>query len=155
MPNSNLDEELAYLLIPTADNAAERFEQLRLLMQKLRSENGCPWDREQSLESLQQYVVEEAHEVTEAMQAVSDCPTDVNWKKLCDEVGDLLLECLFVAQIAAEAGKFNVYDSLELLRQKMVRRHPHIFSNAKAETSDDVLKNWEQIKQEERLNSDT
>lgn len=149
MSNNN-NTELDYFLTPLPNNSPERFEQLRLLMQKLRAEDGCPWDREQTLESLQKYVIEEAHEVAEAMQKVYEQPTDKNWKLLCDEVGDLLLECLFVAQFGAEAGKFNVYDSLELLRQKMVRRHPHIFSNTTVKNSEDVLKNWEQIKQEEQ-----
>lgn len=142
--------DLEYLLIPTPEKSPSRFEQLRLLMSKLRSQEGCPWDREQTLETLQKYVKEEAAEVAEAMQKVYDDPSDENWKDLCDEIGDLLLECLFVAQFGQEVGKFDIYDSLEALRQKMVRRHPHVFSDVTAENSDDVLKNWEQIKQQEK-----
>ncbi len=143
-------QDLEYLLIPTPEKSPNRFEQLRLLMLKLRSPEGCPWDREQTLETLQKYVKEEATEVAEAMQNVYDDPSDDNWNDLCVEVGDLLLECLFVAQFGQEAGKFDIYDALEALRKKMVRRHPHVFSDVSAETSDDVLKNWEQIKQQEK-----
>ena len=112
------------------------------LQARLRSPEGCPWDREQTHDSLRKYLVEETYEVLDALD--SGAP-----EKLQDELGDLLLQILFHADIAREAGKFDVADVIEHVHEKMVRRHPHVFGNVKASTSREVLTNWQQIKAEE------
>jgi MazG family protein len=119
------------------------FESLVALQARLRAPNGCPWDREQTHDSLRTYLVEETYEVLDALDS-GDA------RKLADELGDLLLQIVFHAELAAEAGKFDISDVIEQIYTKMVRRHPHVFGNVRAETSADVLKNWEQLKAEER-----
>ena len=119
------------------------FEGLVALQARLRAANGCPWDREQTHESLRTYLVEETYEVLEALDS-GDA------RKFADELGDLLLQIVFHAQLAAEATKFDIADVIEQIYTKMVRRHPHVFGKVRAETSVQVLKNWEQIKAEER-----
>ncbi len=119
------------------------FESLIALQARLRAPNGCPWDREQTHESLRTYLVEETYEVLDALES-GDA------RKFADELGDLLLQIVFHAELAAEAGKFDIADVIEQIYTKMVRRHPHVFGNVRAETSADVLKNWEQLKAEER-----
>lgn len=118
------------------------FEAFVKLQARLRSPEGCPWDREQTHDSLRKYLVEETYEVLDALD--SGAP-----EKLQDELGDLLLQILFHADIAREAGKFDVADVIEHVHEKMVRRHPHVFGNVKASTSREVLTNWQQIKAEE------
>jgi MazG family protein len=122
------------------------FESLVALQARLRAPNGCPWDREQTHDSLRTYLVEETYEVLDALD--SDDP-----RKFADELGDLLLQIVFHAELAAEAGKFDIADVIEQIYTKMVRRHPHVFGKVRAETSADVLKNWEQLKAEERAKS--
>ena len=119
------------------------FESLVALQARLRAANGCPWDREQTHDSLRTYLVEETYEVLDALDS-GDA------RKFADELGDLLLQIVFHAQLAAEAGKFDIADVIEQIYTKMVRRHPHVFGKARAETSAQVLKNWEQLKAEER-----
>jgi MazG family protein len=119
------------------------FESLVALQARLRAPNGCPWDREQTHDSLRTYLVEETYEVLDALDS-GDA------RKFADELGDLLLQIVFHAQLAAEAGKFDIADVIEMIYTKMVRRHPHVFGKARAETSAQVLKNWEQLKAEER-----
>ena len=143
-------EDLEYFIQPTAPKAPTRFEQLRKLMALLRSPDGCPWDNEQTLLTLRKYVLEEAQEVADAMTAVAANPTPTNWHELCDEVGDLLLECFFVARFGEELDAFDIYDALELLRQKLVRRHPHVFGSVTVNGSDEVLHNWNVIKAAEK-----
>jgi MazG family protein len=122
------------------------FESLVALQARLRAPNGCPWDREQTHDSLRTYLVEETYEVLDALDSSEP-------RKFADELGDLLLQIVFHAELAAEAGKFDIADVIEQIYTKMVRRHPHVFGNVRAETSADVLKNWEQLKAEERAKS--
>jgi len=122
------------------------FESLIALQARLRAPNGCPWDREQTHDSLRTYLVEETYEVLDALDS-GDA------RKFADELGDLLLQIVFHAELAAEAGKFDIADVIEQIYTKMVRRHPHVFGKVRAETSADVLKNWEQLKAEERAKS--
>ena len=119
------------------------FEALVALQARLRAPNGCPWDREQTHDSLRTYLVEETYEVLDALDS-GDA------RKFADELGDLLLQIVFHAQLAAEAGKFDIAVVIEQIYTKMVRRHPHVFGKVRAETSAQVLKNWEQLKAEER-----
>ncbi len=120
----------------------DRFERAVSIMARLRGPGGCPWDREQSFDSIKPYTVEETYEVLEAID-------NRDWNELPGELGDLLLQVLFYSQMAAEDGKFTIDDVLDRLCDKLVGRHPHVFSDVKAETSSDVLRNWDAIKQKE------
>lgn len=113
------------------------------VMTTLRSQDGCPWDREQTHESLRRYLIEESYEVIEAID------NDDLWS-LEEELGDLLLQVVFHAEIASENGYFNINDVITGIYEKMVRRHPHVFDDVDVENSDEVLVNWEAIKQEEK-----
>lgn len=119
------------------------FEQLVSLQATLRAPRGCPWDREQTHQSLRTYLLEEAYEVLEALEAGDDA-------QLAAELGDLLLQVVFHSQLACEAGRFDIRDVIEQIQNKLIRRHPHVFGNIRAKTSAQVLKNWEQLKAEER-----
>lgn len=119
------------------------FEDLVELMRTLRSPGGCPWDREQTNETLRPMVVEEAYEVVEAVDSGDPA-------KLAEELGDLLFQIVFFGQMASERGQFDAYDVIGAIHTKMVRRHPHVFADAKIETADDVLKNWDDLKKKER-----
>ncbi|MGH9715319.1 MAG: nucleoside triphosphate pyrophosphohydrolase [Candidatus Acidiferrales bacterium] len=123
--------------------AGEWFARLVALQARLRSPTGCPWDREQTHASLRKYLVEEAYEVLDAMDSSDP-------RKFASELGDLLLQVVFHANIADADGRFNISDVIESVYAKMVRRHPHVFGNVIAETPGAVLKNWEQIKAAER-----
>jgi len=113
------------------------------LVARLRGENGCPWDREQTRESLKPMLIEEAYEVLDALDAADP-------KELKEELGDLLFQVVFHAQIAQERGEFGLGDIIDRLYEKMVRRHPHVFDTADLRTAEDVLKNWEDIKAAEK-----
>jgi tetrapyrrole methylase family protein / MazG family protein len=113
------------------------------LVERLRGENGCPWDKEQTRESLKPMLIEEAYEVLDALDGSDPL-------ELKDELGDLLFQVVFHSQIAQELGEFNLADVIDRSYQKMVRRHPHIFGDADLKTSEDVLKNWEDIKAAEK-----
>ena len=119
------------------------FEKLVALQTQLRAPGGCPWDREQTHESLRKYLVEETYEVLDAIEA-GDA------REFASELGDLLLQVVFHSVLAEEAGRFTIADVIESIHTKMVRRHPHVFGSVKAATSAEVLKNWEQLKAEER-----
>jgi MazG family protein len=119
------------------------FEQLVALQKRLRAPNGCPWDREQTHHSLRPFLIEEAYEVLDALD--SD-----DARKFAGELGDLLLQIVFHAELAKEAGQFDIADVIRAVHAKMVRRHPHVFGRVKARSSAQVLKNWEQLKAEER-----
>lgn len=119
------------------------FEELVRLMTTLRGPGGCPWDRKQTLMDLKPYVIEEAYEVVDAIDR-DDRPA------LLEEVGDLLLEAVFIAEITREEGTFDVYDSVTAIHDKLVRRHPHVFGDVVAEDAEQVLVNWEKLKSEER-----
>src|ERR1700757_4154482 len=123
------------------------FERLVALMSRLRSPSGCPWDREQTHATLRTYLIEEAYEVLDAMESADDA-------KFAEELGDLLLQVLFHAQIAQEEGRFTISDVVREIYEKMIRRHPHVFGTARAKTAADVLRNWEQIKKIERQGKD-
>ena len=123
--------------------AGEWFEKLAAVQARLRAPDGCPWDREQTHASLRTYLIEEAYEVLEAMESGDD-------GKFAEEMGDLLLQIVFHSQIAKEEGRFTVADVIREVHDKMVRRHPHVFGERRAKDAAEVLKNWEQIKKEER-----
>ncbi len=119
------------------------FEALVALQARLRAPNGCPWDREQTHATLRTYLLEEAYEVLDALDAGDD-------RKLVGELGDLLLQIVFHAQIAREEARFAIADVIEAIHTKMVRRHPHVFGSKRARNAAEVLKNWEQLKAQER-----
>ena len=123
--------------------AGELLEGLVELQARLRGPDGCPWDREQTHDSLRTYLIEETYELLEALDSGDDA-------KIAGELGDLLLQIVFHAQLAREAGRFDVAHVIERIHTKMVRRHPHVFGDAEARTAAQVLKNWEQLKKEER-----
>ncbi len=112
-------------------------------MARLRGPGGCPWDRGQTFDSIKPYTLEEAYEVLEAID-------NRDWPELTGELGDLLLQVLFYSQMASEEGRFSVDDVLDRLSTKLVDRHPHVFGEVKADTSAEVLRNWEALKAEER-----
>jgi tetrapyrrole methylase family protein / MazG family protein len=125
------------------ETAGEWFERLVALQARLRAPNGCPWDREQTHATLRTYLIEEAYEVLDAMKSGDDA-------KFANEMGDLLLQVVFHSQIAAEEGRFTVADVIREVHEKMVRRHPHVFGEKRAKDAAEVLRNWEQIKAQER-----
>lgn len=111
-------------------------------MARLRAPGGCPWDREQSFDTIKRYTLEETYEVLEAID-------NRDWPELIGELGDLLLQVLFYAEMAQEAGHFSINDVLDALSNKLIARHPHVFGDVKAEDAHTVLKNWEVLKAEE------
>jgi MazG family protein len=119
------------------------FEDLVAVQARLRAPGGCPWDREQTHATLRTYLIEEAYEVLDAIE--KENPAD-----LSEELGDLLLQVLFHADLAREAGSFDLSHVISGIHDKMIRRHPHVFGNVKAETSGEVLKNWAQLKAREK-----
>jgi MazG family protein len=128
---------------PARLSPGEWFEKLVALQARLRARNGCPWDREQTHTTLRTYLVEETYEVLDALQSGDDA-------KFAEEMGDLLLQIVFHSQIAAEEGRFTVADVIREVHEKMVRRHPHVFGEKRARDAAEVLRNWEQIKAQER-----
>src|SRR3989441_8258889 len=124
-------------------STGDRFERAVSIMARLRGPGGCPWDREQTFDSIKPYTLEETYEVLEAID-------NRDWQELTGELGDLLLQVLFYSEIAKEQGTFSIDDVLDRLSQKLVDRHPHVFGDVKAETSSDVLRNWETLKAEEK-----
>jgi tetrapyrrole methylase family protein / MazG family protein len=121
----------------------EKFERLVSIMARLRGPGGCPWDREQSFDTIKPYLLEETYEVMDAIDAR-------DWNELADELGDLLLQAVFFAQMASEAGHFRIDDSLDAINEKLTRRHPHIFGKSQAQTAEEVKKRWDEIKKEEK-----
>ena len=117
------------------DRAGQAFAELCRVMARLRGPGGCPWDREQTLDSLKPYLIEEAYETLEAMD--SDDPSEH-----CEELGDLLLQIVFQSEIAQETS-FSIEDVSESIRAKLVRRHPHVFGDATVEGADEVVKTTE------------
>lgn len=124
----------------------DKFHTLTQIMATLRAPGGCPWDREQSIESLRQYLIEETYEVLDAIERR-------DWKHLPEELGDLQLQIVFQSQIAAEEGLFSIGDVLEAITQKLIRRHPHVFAHESIETADGVERRWDQIKAEEKASA--
>lgn len=121
----------------------KRFDDLVALVAKLRAPGGCPWDREQTLETLRPMIVEEAYEVVEAIDG--GVPHE-----LAGELGDLLFQVVFAARIGEDAAAFDVADVITAIHTKMVRRHPHVFGDAELATADEVLENWDELKRKER-----
>lgn len=122
------------------------FSTLVDIITRLRAPNGCPWDRKQTHRSLREFVLEECYEVLAALD-------DEDSQKLCGELGDLMLQIVLQAQIAHEAGEFELRDVLTEINTKLIRRHPHIFGGTIAKNAEEVAHNWEMIKQEERGNT--
>ncbi len=116
-------------------------EDLRAIMKALRSPEGCPWDREQTHESIRSSLIEETHEAIEAIDSGDDAA-------LCEELGDVLLQVVFHAEMAAEDGRFTFDDVVDGICKKLIVRHPHVFGDVKADTAGEVLKNWDAIKRQ-------
>lgn len=119
------------------------FDDLVQLMTRLRGPGGCPWDAKQTMPDLKPYVIEEAYEVVDAIDRNDRAA-------LLEELGDHMLEAVFVAEIAREEGSFDIYDSITAVYDKLVRRHPHVFSDVEAKDAEQVLVNWEKLKRDER-----
>jgi MazG family protein len=119
------------------------FDRLVGIMERLREPGGCPWDREQTLETLSAYVLEETYEVLDAIRGGDP-------GELCSELGDLLLQIVFMARIASEEGRFTIDDVCDSISEKMIRRHPHVFGETEVDDAAEVLRNWEDIKVQER-----
>lgn len=124
------------------------FETLEKIIAKLRAPDGCPWDRAQTHASLKPYLIEEAYEVLQALD-------EENNDKLREELGDLLLQIMLHAQMAAEAKEFNIHDVIKGISTKLIRRHPHVFGESKAANAGEVELKWEEIKQNERKKDDS
>jgi len=124
-------------------STGERFQRAVSIMARLRAPGGCPWDREQTFDSIKPYTLEETYEVLEAID-------NRDWQELTSELGDLLLQVLFYSEMAREEARFSIDDVLERLCNKLIDRHPHVFGDVRAETSSDVLRNWEALKAEEK-----
>ena len=120
-----------------------RFTRLVEIMARLRSPDGCPWDREQNFDTIKPYLLEETYEVIDAIDTR-------DFEGLAEELGDLLLQAVFFAQMASEEGRFNIGDSVDAINNKLIRRHPHVFGDAVAKTSGDVKRRWEEIKATEK-----
>ena len=121
----------------------ERFEKLVAIMARLRAPDGCPWDREQTYDTIKPYTLEEVYEVMDSIDAR-------DWPALADELGDLMPQCVFYAQMASEEDRFTIDDSLDAINEKLIRRHPHVFAEGDAKTPDQVKKRWDEIKAEEK-----
>jgi tetrapyrrole methylase family protein / MazG family protein len=126
-----------------SEKAGEKFSRLVETMALLRGPGGCPWDRKQTFDSIKSYLLEETYEVMEALD-------QRDWPNLAEELGDLLLQPVFLAEMATEQGLFNIADSLEAINQKLIRRHPHIFGDTQADTAEEVKQRWDEIKQQEK-----
>lgn len=122
---------------------SKKFEKLIEIMSTLRSPDGCPWDHEQSHTTLKKYLIEECYEVIDAIDHKND-------ENLCEELGDLLLQIVFHSQIAKEENRFNIDDVIQGISDKMIRRHPHVFSDKSVKNSSEVLENWDKIKDNEK-----
>jgi XTP/dITP diphosphohydrolase/ATP diphosphatase len=129
--------------MPQDEQGRDPLAEAVAIMARLRGPGGCPWDREQTFDTIKRYTLEETYEVFDAIERRA-------WPELKDELGDLLLQVLFYAQMAAEAGYFTIEDVAVGLNAKLIRRHPHIFGDVKAEDTATVLKNWDEIKREEK-----
>ena len=130
-----------------ANRAAEEFTRLIAIMATLRGPDGCPWDREQTIDSLKPFVLEETYEVLDAIDRHDHA-------ELCEELGDFVFEAVFLAQLEAEAGHFEIADSLKIAADKLVRRHPHVFARdtgePKLDSAGQVRTRWEEIKAAEK-----
>src|SRR5947209_17750438 len=123
------------------------FDDLVRLMTTLRGPQGCPWDRKQSLATLKPFVIEESYEVVDAIDRDDR-------HALAEELGDFLLQAVFIAEITRQEGSFDIYDAVTAIHDKLVRRHPHVFGDVEARDAEQVLVNWEKLKNEERKTED-
>jgi len=123
--------------------AGDRFQRLVDIMARLRAPGGCPWDREQTFDTIKPFLLEETYEVMDAIDAR-------DWLELAGELGDLLLQAVFFSQMASEKGLFCIDDALDAINAKLVRRHPHVFGGEKADTEGDVRRIWSEVKAKER-----
>jgi len=128
---------------PSSPSVGDWFEKLVAIQKRLRDPGGCPWDIEQTHQTLRTYLIEEAYEVLDAIDSGEDA-------KFVEELGDLLLQVTFHSQIASEANRFNISDVVQSIHDKMIRRHPHVFGEGQAKDSEEVLRNWAKIKAEEK-----
>ena len=128
----------------TTPKARRDFQKLVNILAELRGSKGCPWDKKQTHESLLPYLFEEAREVRSALKKK-------DWDNFCDELGDILLQVVFHAQVASEAGRFDITDVLKCINDKLVRRHPHVFGTEKLNTPEEVNIMWARIKKQEKL----
>lgn len=126
---------------------SEKFDELVAIMARLRAPGGCPWDREQTYESLSQYLLEEAYETFDAIHEATETGDTAN---LSEELGDLLLQVVFHSTIGAERGDFTIDDVAAGVTQKLILRHPHVFGDASFARAEDVLDNWDRLKADER-----
>lgn len=123
------------------------FEDFKEIIDRLRGENGCPWDREQTYESLKPCLINETAEAVGAVNILNETGESAH---LCEELGDVMLQVVLLARIAEEEGRFSMEDVIQGISEKMIRRHPHVFGDAEVENSDQVLVNWEEIKKKEK-----
>lgn len=130
-------------LTDRTNEAGEQFAELVRIMAQLRAPGGCPWDRKQTFDTIKACLLEEAYEVMDAIDLR-------DWNGLKEELGDLLLQPVFFAQMANDEGRFDIVDSLEAINTKLVRRHPHVFGKATAHTAEDVKHRWDEIKEQEK-----
>jgi tetrapyrrole methylase family protein/MazG family protein/ATP diphosphatase len=128
---------------PLAEQKGEAYVRLVEIMQRLLASDGCPWDREQTPGTLRRYVLEEACEVIDAIEAA-------DWASLRDELGDLLLQVVFLGELMRNEGRFGPDDVVQAIAEKLVRRHPHVFADVEVSGAEEVLKNWERIKATEK-----
>jgi MazG family protein len=126
-----------------SNTAGEKFQKLVSIMERLRGPGGCPWDREQTFDSIKPYTLEETYEVLQAID-------DRDWGELTEELGDFLLQAVFYAQMASEQNLFRIEDALEAINSKLVRRHPHVFGEESAQSPDDVMQIWGRVKESEQ-----
>jgi MazG family protein len=129
--------------MPEANKAQKELKELLTLIKKLRAPDGCPWDRKQKQEDIGKYILEEAYEVIDAL-------AQKDQQAIREELGDLLFQILFLAEMGEESGDFTLADILKKIREKMIRRHPHIFGEKREITVKEVKENWQQIKKKER-----
>ena len=127
----------------TESSAGEKFQRLVDIMARLRAPGGCPWDREQTLDSIKPYTLEETYEVLDAIDRR-------DWPGLAEELGDFLLQAVFYSEIAEEAGHFAIGDALDAINAKLIRRHPHVFGEETARTAGDVKRIWGEVKAAEK-----
>ena len=126
-----------------SNGTGAKFQRLVEIMARLRAPGGCPWDREQTFDSIKPYTLEETYEVLDAIDRR-------DWDELRAELGDFMLQAVFFAQMASEEKLFDIGDSLDAINEKLIRRHPHVFADGTARTGEEVTKRWDEIKREER-----
>ena len=122
----------------------DKFLKLVDILEQLRGEHGCPWDKKQTHETLLKYLFEESEEYKQAV-------LNKDYENMKEELGDVLLQVIFHAQIAKENKIFDIYDVLDTINEKMIRRHPHVFGNSKAKTEEEIRAEWNKIKTEEKI----